>query len=43
MYNLDPEKIKQLQQDGQITKITDKCKSKENGKTPYYLDEHGFS
>ena len=28
MYNLDPEKMKQLQQDMHITKIIDKCKSK---------------
>ena len=42
-YNLDPGNIKQLQQDGHITKIIDKCKSKKNDKTPYYLDEHGIT
>ena len=39
MYNLDPEKVMQVQQDEHITKIIDKCKSK-NDKTPYYWDEH---
>ena len=44
MYNLDPEKIKQLQQqEGHITKIIDKCKSQKNNKTPYYQDEHGIT
>ena len=44
MYNLDPEKIKQLQQqDRNITKITDKFKSKKNEKTPYNLDEHSIT
>ena len=36
--------IKQLQQqDGHITKITEKCKSKKNDKTSNYLDEHGIT
>ena len=43
MYNLDPEKIKQLQQDWYITKITDKCKSKKNDNAPYYLDKHSIT
>ena len=44
MYNLDPEKIKQLQQqDEHKTKITDKCNSKKNDKTAYYLDEHDIT
>ena len=42
--NLDPEKIKWLQQqDEYITKLIDKCKSTENDKIPYHLDEHGIT
>ena len=44
MYNLDLAKIKHLQyQDLHISKIADKCKSKKNDKTAYYLDTHGIT
>ena len=43
-YNLDPENIKQLQQqDEHIAKLIDKCKLKKNDKMPYYLDEHDIT
>ena len=42
--NLDPQKLKQLQQqDEYITKLIAKNKSNENNETPCYLDEHGFT
>ena len=44
MYNLDPTKIKQLQQqDVHITNLSDRCKSEKNSKISYYLDEHGIA
>ena len=41
---LDPEKLKQLQQqDEYITKFIANCKSSKNNETLCYLDEHGIT
>ena len=40
--HLNPQKLKQLQEDENITKLIAKCKSSKNNETPYHLDKYGI-
>ena len=41
--NLDPEKLKQLQQQDEYKNELPNASLPKNKKTPYYLDEHGIT